>query len=176
MVQFWLKIDHEAHQKLLKKHFPTLSGTSLGIRNFHPSRLPPLLASSRSPQAHCHLPTVELAVLEVDRLARKVDLKQNGFKGVYPLSLTIGVSYKSICVPANEGWNWRILIGRYLDHSHSVNKGSERKPVSQCHNCCFANVIQINDAKYFVRRNLFLAPTIKNYNSNIKIYFYININ
>lgn len=40
-----------------------------------------------------------------------------------------GVSYKSICVPANEGRKWRFLIGSATDHSHIVNRASERKPV-----------------------------------------------
>jgi len=34
----------------------------------------------------------------------RIDLKQNSLKGVHPWSLAVVVSYKSICVPANEGW------------------------------------------------------------------------
>lgn len=51
-----------------------------------------------------HLRQVELAVFTVARGSRRrVDLKPDGLKGVFPLSGADGLSDKSIYVPANEG-------------------------------------------------------------------------
>lgn len=129
----WVNFDYEstALGRLLKKYCLMLSEISSGIRSFYPSYHLSLVVATKST-------TTFLFELVVGRFARRIDLKQNGLKGVYPYSLIIGVSYKSICIPANEGWKWCILIGRYPDHSHSINKGFERKPVSQRHNRFFA--------------------------------------
>ena len=134
MIKDWL---WRALETFEKTSFDVI-GNVVGIRNFHPSNLPPPLACSATPSSPPPIYSWIGGVGSHDRfarVARRIDFKQNGFKGVYPCSLTIRVSYKSICVLANEGWKWRILIGRYLDHSHSVNKGFERKPVLQRHNC-----------------------------------------
>lgn len=69
-----------------------------------------------------------------ERHPRRIDLKSDGLKGVFPLSTMDGLSDKSIYVLANEGWKWCFLIGPFLDHTPFVNKGSKRKPVSLCHN------------------------------------------
>lgn len=78
--------------------------------------------------------------------AGRVNLKQSSIKSAYPRSLTVGVSYKSICTPANEGWKWRVLIGRCPDHSHSVNKASERKPVHNATIVTSYDAVRVNDA------------------------------
>lgn len=136
--------DHRAQESFEKIPSDTIERLAAGDHEFpHPLRLRSTRATPATEFAthhrrhrRCHHPSPSGigGVKRHGTRPRRVDLKQDDLKGVFPLSAADGLSDKSIYVLANEGGKWRFLIGRWINHTPFVHKGSGRKPVSLCYN------------------------------------------
>lgn len=133
IAQFWeLGSEHGAQQSFEKIPSDTIGKLAGEDHEFpHPFCVPTI---APPPPHHPPPPTTpptpppsfSSGIGGVERRARyprRVDLKSDGLKGVFPLSTVDELSDKSIYVLANEGWKWRFLIGPFSDHSPFVNKG-----------------------------------------------------
>lgn len=144
IAQFWDPTT--GHSSLLKKFPPNIIGKLAGEDHEFPHpfcvpRIAPPPPHHPPPPSTPPTPPPSFSsgiggVERRGRYPRRVDLKSDGLKGVFPLSTVDELSDKSIYVLANEGWKWRFLIGPFSDHSPFVNKGSGRKPVSPYRNFC----------------------------------------